>query len=327
MNATDATRVGDERAGGFRFRHWITLRRGALALYLVVLILWSTVYGIPTQRELVVLWICGALALASLGRPPREILQIVVDWLPIVAVLAVYDVTRGAADSLGIGIHTTTMIDFDRFVFIGQTPTEWLQAQLDTPGVRWWDVGFSIVYTSYFIVPFAVAGLLWSRDRPGFLRYSRRLVTLAIAGLATYIAFPAAPPWMAAEMGLLEGINRTTAQGFQALDVGTAGLIAKGQGNVNLVAAVPSLHAGFTALVAFFLWDRVGPRLRPLLVLYTLAMAFTLIATGEHYFFDILLGWLYAGVVMVGWNRWERRRDTGLPADHALTLTEPGRGA
>ena len=175
-------------------------------------------------------------------------------------VLAAYDFTRGAADSLGIGVHATTMIDFDRFVFFGETPTEWLQAQLYEPGVvNWWDVAFTLVYTSYFIVPFAVAGALWVRDRPAFLRFARRLVTLALAGLATYIAFPAAPPWMAAETGLLDEVHRTTAEGWEVLGVGTAGLFSKGQASVNLVAAVPSLHAAFTALVAMFLWSRVRP--------------------------------------------------------------------
>jgi hypothetical protein len=30
-------------------------------------------------------------------------------------------------------------------------------------------------------------------------------------------------------------------------------------------------------------------------------------ATGEHYFFDVLLGWMYAGSVMRAWAWWERR--------------------
>jgi hypothetical protein len=37
-------------------------------------------------------------------------------------------------------------------------------------------------------------------------------------------------------------------------------------------------------------------------------MGLTLMATGEHYFFDVLLGWVYAGSVMVGWAAWERAR-------------------
>jgi hypothetical protein len=113
---------------------------------------------------------------------------------------------------------------------------------------------------------------------------------------------------MAAEMGLLEGVHRTTAKGWEVLGVGTAGLFSKGQANVNLVAAVPSLHSAFTALVAMFLWPRVRPALRPLLALYPLAMGLTLMATGEHYFVDVLLGWLYAASVMAGWAWWERRR-------------------
>jgi membrane-associated phospholipid phosphatase len=32
-------------------------------------------------------------------------------------------------------------------------------------------------------------------------------------------------------------------------------------------------------------------------------------ATGEHYFFDVLVGWIYAGGVMAAWAWWERRRE------------------
>ena len=84
------------------------------------------------------------------------------------------------------------MIDFDRFVFFGETPTEWLQAHLYDPGVvHWWDVAFTLVYTSYFIVPFALAGVPLGRATgspscasPGAWS------SLALAGLATYIALP-----------------------------------------------------------------------------------------------------------------------------------------
>jgi PAP2 superfamily len=291
------------------FRHWGVVRRCALILYGLALVAWTFAYGIPVQRELVILWTCGALVCASLGRPPRQILQLVLDWLPIVAILAAYDFTRGSADSLGIPVHYHPMIDFDRFVFFGQTPTEWLQTRLYDPRVvRWYEVGFTLVYTSYFIVPFATAGVLWARDRLAFLRFSKRLVTLALAGLATYIAFPAAPPWLAGEMGLLHGVQRTTSNGWRVLDLHTAALFSQGQADVNLVAAVPSLHAGFTALVALFLWPRVSRPWRPLLLAYPLAMALTLMATGEHYFFDICLGWCYAGATMAGWSAWERRR-------------------
>ncbi|HMI82285.1 MAG TPA: phosphatase PAP2 family protein [Solirubrobacterales bacterium] len=303
-----------ERSESFRFSSWAVARPYALALYVVALVLWSARYGIPVQRELVILWTCGALACVSIGRPPREIVQLVIDWLPIVAVLWVYDMTRGTADSLGIGAHVHPMADFDRFVF-GEVPTVWLQERLYEPGVvNWWDVAFTLVYTSYFIVPFALAGYLWARDRLAFLRFAKRLVTLALAGLATYILFPAAPPWMAGEMGVIDEVHRTTARGWEVIGVGTASLFSKGQAASNLVAAVPSLHCAFVTLVAMFLWGRVRRPWRPLLALYPLAMGLTLMATGEHYFFDVVLGWLYAGAVMGAWALWERRGYARAPA-------------
>jgi PAP2 superfamily len=313
-----------ESASEFRFASWAVVRPYAFGLYLLALVLWTATYGIPVQRELVILWTCGALACVSIGRPPREILQLVIDWLPIVAVLWVYDLTRGAADSMGIGVHLHTMIDFDSFVFGGQVPTEWLQDRLYEPGVvNWWDVCFTLVYTSYFIVPFAVAGYFWARDRRAFQRFTRRLVTLALCGLATYIAFPAAPPWLAGEMGLIDEVHRTTGKGWEVIGFGTASLFSKGQASSNLVAAVPSLHTAFVTLVALFLWGRVRRRwLRPLLLLYPLAMGLTLMATGEHYFFDVALGWVYAGAVMAAWTVWERRREAHLPAPAALAEAE-----
>jgi hypothetical protein len=298
-----------EQTPPLSFPHWAVVRYGAAALYLVALCAYTVAYGIPVQRELVIAWTCGALAVASIGRPMTEILRLVLDWAPIVAVLAVYDFTRGAADSFGIGVHETPMIEFDRFIFFGHTPTEWLQSHLYEAGVvHWYDVAFTLIYTSYFIVPFATAGVLWARNRDAFLQFAKRLVSLAIAGLLTYIAYPAAPPWMAGEQGLLDNIHRTTSNGWGALDVGTAALFSHGQGAVNQVAAVPSLHSAFVALVAMFLWGRVRWGWRILLVAYPLAMGLTLMATGEHYFFDVALGWCYAGGVMAGWGWWERRR-------------------
>ena len=309
MTTVEIGQAGAEQGAVLRFPHWAVVRWCALGLYFAGLGAWTAKYGIPVQRELVVLWTCGALACASLGRHPREILRLLGDWLPMVVVLCAYDFSRGAADSLGIGVHAHPMIAFDRFVFFGHTPTEWLQAHVTQPGiVNWWDVAFTLVYTSYFIVPFAVAGVLWAKDRLAFLRFTRRFVSLALAALATYVAFPAAPPWMAADMGLLHGVHRTTSAGWEVLGTGTAGLFSEGQTGVNLVAAVPSLHAAVAALVAMFLWNRLRPRWRPFLALYPLAMGLTLIATGEHYFFDVLLGWIYAGTMMAGWARWERRR-------------------
>jgi PAP2 superfamily len=310
VSSADLAPAGSESEPVLHFGHWPAVRRCALAIYFVVLVVWSAHYGIPVQRELVIAWVCGALACACIGRHPREMLQLVIDWAPMVIVLAAYDLTRGVADKLGIGVHFAPMIDFDKAVFFGQTPTEWLQHHLYDPNVlSGWEVAFTLIYTSYFIVPFALAGWLWACDRLAYLRFAKRLVSLALAGVATYILFPAAPPWLAAEEGLLHNVQRTTSDGWKIIGVGTSVLFSEGQASVNLVAAVPSLHAGFTMLVALFCWERVPwCWARPVLLLYPAAMAVTLMATGEHYFFDVAVGWVYAGTVMVAWAWWERRR-------------------
>ena len=80
VNATDLAYAEAESTPGFRFDHWTAVRRGALVIYFASLVAWSAHYGIPAQRELVIAWVCGALACASLGRHPRQMLQLVVDW-------------------------------------------------------------------------------------------------------------------------------------------------------------------------------------------------------------------------------------------------------
>ena len=70
-------------------------------------------------------------------------------------------------------------------------------------------------------------------------------------------------------------------------------LVEHGYQYANNVAAVPSLHAAFSLLIAITLWPRKHKWLRPIVALYPLAMAFSLVYAGEHYFSDILLGWIY----------------------------------
>src|SRR5690606_20473646 len=60
----------------------------------------------------------------------------------------------------------------------------------------------------------------------------------------------------------------------------------------NLVAALPSLHAAFSLLVAVHLYSGRRRFYRTLALTYPVAMGFTLVWTGDHYVVDILLGWL-----------------------------------
>ena len=62
----------------------------------------------------------------------------------------------------------------------------------------------------------------------------------------------------------------------------------------NNIAAMPSLHAAYPMLLLLFFWKRASRPLRALLVTYVLAMAFTLVYTGEHFVLDEVVGWSYA---------------------------------
>jgi membrane-associated phospholipid phosphatase len=85
-------------------------------------------------------------------------------------------------------------------------------------------------------------------------------------------------------------------------------LLDQGQASVNLVAAVPSLHAGMTLAISVFLWNRVSRGWRPVLAAYVIVMAFTLVYTAEHFVIDILLGWALAAVVMLAMEWFKSRR-------------------
>jgi len=283
------------------------LRAVALALYGCVFVVAVKVYGLPFEREQVILWVCGGLLIASIGKERRW--RAFVDFLPFVLLMAVYDYTRGAAETLGMPLQWTPQLDVDKALFGDTVPTVWLQERLLGPETQWWQLITAATYVSHFVAPFAVAGVLWIASRAAFVGYARRFLTLSYVGLLTYILLPAAPPWKAGQIGFIEPVERVSTQGFTELGLERAqSFVEKGQETVNLYAALPSLHAAYTMLIAAFLWKRVAPWWRPLLGAYPLLMCFTLVYGAEHYVSDILLGWAYAGLVMLGWGWWERGR-------------------
>ena len=316
----------------------------AIAIWAAVIIYRTVTDGFAFNRELVLLYVCTGLAVASIGQG-RRMLYIIRDWLPFALVLIAYDLSRGAADMIGRPTLWEWPADADRWMFFGTMPTVWLQEQLKLPEPPWWEVVISSVYMSFFILPYVVAAALWLRDREEWKAFVKLFVTLSVAGLAIYAIVPAAPPWAAARCtpadvadgpanarcmfrsargvpdgGLLgamqstqdgahDWIERIVGRGWGKMNLHSATvLLDQGQASVNLVAAIPSLHAGMTAAVAMFLWHRVHRGWRPLLVAYPLIMAFTLVYTAEHYVIDILLGWVLAVAVIVALNRYQAWR-------------------
>jgi hypothetical protein len=301
---------------------WKGLRYLALSLYLAAL-LYESFFdeGVPIGRDRVILWTVGALVCASIGTSWRRLRQIAIDWVPFAAVLIAYDYSRGAADSLGMSVNYTPQIDADRWLFWGHVPTEWLEQHLfhlrfraidlsvrAVGPVRWYEIVFDLTYLSHYLVAFIVAGVLWVKDRSRFVGFARRFVTLSFAGFVTYALFPAAPPWKASQDGYLApGIGRLGGRGDGVIGLKfVRDVVDKGAAVSNLVAAVPSLHAGYATLVVITVWRSVPRFGRPLLVLYPVVMGITLVATGEHYVI-VILGVVYAVAVNAAWDAIERR--------------------
>ena len=171
----------------------------------------------------------------------------------------------------------------------------------------------SIQIGPHFVAVPGVATVLWLCQRQTWSVFVRRWLFLSIAGVATYLIFPAAPPWWASVHGYLgDHVERLSARGWAALGLDSTGpLLDQGQALANPVAAMPSLHAAFSMFLAVFFLPRVRRRWRPLLFAYPLAMMFTVLYCGEHYVVDVLAGWSYvvATFALVGLaeRRWPQK--------------------
>jgi membrane-associated phospholipid phosphatase len=308
---------------------WLTPRAIAIAVWLLALIVFCVVQGIPIDRFQQNLWIMSGIVVVGLGNPTRGLWRMLLDWLPFILLLYLYDFSRGAAEHLGMPVHVFEAIDFDSWVFHGVVPTVWLQAHLYDPwNVHWYDVVGSLVYFSHFVAVWVIAGVLYVRDREQWVRFARRVLVLSFAGLLTFALFPAAPPWWAAQAGDIPPVDRIASRGWDAIGLHIARqVIQQGQGVVNDVAAIPSLHFAFSALICAFFWKSVPAWGKALLALYPLTMAFTLVYAGEHFFLDIVLGALYVAGTVVACNRWERWRSRPrTPRADVVPASQPGQG-
>ncbi len=214
-------------------------------------------------------------------------------FLPFVALLLVYDSFRSIADDLNSFVHFTEMIQADRWLFGGYLPTATLQSWWWHGVVQWYDFYFYFLYTMHFVVPILLAVLIWKIRESLYWPFVGALVILSFGAFITYIFFPAAPPWMASDLGYIEPIHRVSSDIWFAMGIQNFSTVY-GNLSPNKVAAVPSLHAAYPVLLLLFAAKLFTWRKMWWLVFYPVSVWIGIFYLGEHYVVDAILGGLYA---------------------------------
>lgn len=217
-------------------------------------------------------------------------------FVPFVVLLLVYESFRGIVPYLNANVSYYLLPKIDRLLFFGQLPTVRLQNLFWHGHVQWYDFVFYLTYTLHFILPFVLAAFVWKYRPAKYWQVITTYVTVSFAGFITFLAFPAAPPWMASEKGIIEPITRISSHVWYALGVHDFPSVYN-KISANPVAAMPSLHAAYATLFALFVTTIfTKSRWRYLSWLYPAIIYVGTVYSGEHYAIDEIAGALYAFV-------------------------------
>ena len=139
---------------------------------------------------------------------------------------------------------------------------------------------------TYWLSQFAVLGLallyVYLRRNDAFLRFRNTVLAANVIGLAGYIAFPTAPPRMFPEFGFVDVLAQ-----FSSLNHGSAIV----EFASNPYAAMPSLHAADSLIVGITMAVLVRRRVfKAIWLAWPAWVAFCVMATGNHFWLDIVAG-------------------------------------
>jgi hypothetical protein len=143
-----------------------------------------------------------------------------------------------------------------------------------------WLLNHAYIAAQLVVVPGALI-FLYKHSRPIYFRLRNTILATWLISVPVYAAFPVAPPRLA-DMGLVDTISEQT--GF-AMDSNLTTAF------YNELAAVPSLHVGFAVAVGIAVAAAVrNPVAKALALLWGPAIGLAVVATGNHYVFDIAAG-------------------------------------
>ncbi len=234
------------------------------------------------------------------------------DWIPFVALILAYEMLRSFAGNTLFSPHITSLIVADKLLFFGQMPTEVLQKIFYKPGyIGPIDLGATLTYFLHFPLPFMAAFFFWLKDKSKYTKFVIALLVLSFAGFLTYLLFPSAPPWYAANLGL---IHVTKITNIVVDHLGWTWNLSYYYShlNPNPIAAMPSLHAAYPTLVLLSLRN-YSKKLFWYFLPYPLLVWFSIVYLGEHYVIDVIAGVAYAVAAFLLVYKWKNIKEWVLP--------------
>jgi membrane-associated phospholipid phosphatase len=132
--------------------------------------------------------------------------------------------------------------------------------------------------------------LLWVylRRNEAFVRFRNTILLANLLGLVGYVLLPTAPPRMFPDIGFSDTLSE-----FGELNHGS-GLV---EFAANPYAAMPSLHAADALIVGLVLFSVCRTWwAKTLWLLWPLWVWFSVMATGNHFWLDVVAGVLVAGI-------------------------------
>lgn len=252
----------------------------------VFIVIFVRTPSFPTPDKILVF----AAFLAMAYGQAKELLK---RFVPFVALLLIYESFRGLVPHLNSRVNFLWMPAMDKLIFFGRLPTATLQSWWWHGQVMWYDFLFYGAYTLHFVLPFALAALIWkTRDRY-YWRYAMSYVLVSFAGFITFLAFPAAPPWMASDLHLIQPISRVSSAVWYSFGIHDFPSVYN-KISPNPVAAVPSLHAAYSFLFALWITKLYKTKWRWLAWIYPVLIWVGTVYLGEHYAIDAIIGVMYA---------------------------------
>src|SRR5919206_2081513 len=172
----------------------------------------------------------------------------------------------------------------------------------------------SLVAWTYWNSEFTVVGLallfVYLRRNHAFTRFRNAILLANALGLIGYVLLPTAPPRMFPSLGFLDTLDQ-----FGGLNHGS-GLVSLA---ANPYAAMPSLHAADALIVGLVVASVVRrPVWKAIWLVWPAWVWFSVMATGNHFWLDVVAGVVVASVAgVLGYRnplrRLLRAREGGAP--------------